>query len=38
MYGLIQSLKAQGKDSSDVMDNFALVWSEADVTLTSSTL
>ncbi len=37
MYGLILSLKAQGKDPSDVMDNFALVWSEADVTLTSST-
>ncbi len=37
MFGLIQSLKAQGKDPSDVMDNFALVWSKADVTLTSST-
>ena len=37
MFGLIESLKAQGKDTTDVMDRFALVWSEADVTLTSST-
>jgi len=37
MFGLIESLKMQGKDTSDVMDKFALVWSEADVTLTSST-
>jgi tetratricopeptide (TPR) repeat protein len=37
MFGLIQSLKAQGKDPSDVMDEFALVWSNADVTLTSAT-
>ncbi len=37
MFGLIESLKAQGTDASDVMDKFALVWSEADVTLTSST-
>ena len=37
MFGLIESLKTQGKDAFDVMDNFALVWSEADVTLTSST-
>jgi tetratricopeptide (TPR) repeat protein len=37
MFGLIESLKAQGKDASDVMDKFALVWSHADVTLTSST-
>jgi len=37
MFGLIESLKSQGKDASDVMDNFALVWSEADVTLKSST-
>jgi tetratricopeptide (TPR) repeat protein len=36
MYGLIESLKSQGKDASDVMDNFALVWSEADVTLSAS--
>ena len=37
MFGLIESLKSQGKDASDVMDNFALVWSEADVALKSST-
>jgi tetratricopeptide (TPR) repeat protein len=37
MFGLIQSLKAQGKDASDVMDQFALVWSQADVTLSAST-
>ena len=37
MFGLIESLKAQGKDTSDLMGKFALVWSEADVTLTSST-
>ena len=37
MFGLIESLKVQGTDASDVMDKFALVWSEADVTLTSST-
>jgi len=37
MFGLIESLKAQGKDASEVMDKFALVWSQADVTLTSST-
>ena len=37
MFGLIESLKAQDKDATDVTDRFALVWSEADVTLTSST-
>jgi tetratricopeptide (TPR) repeat protein len=37
MFGLMQSLKAQGKDPSEAMDDFALVWSKADVTLTSST-
>ena len=37
MFGLMESLKAQGKDATELMDNFALVWSEADVTLTSST-
>ncbi len=37
MIGLIESLKAQDKDATDVMDRFALVWSQADVTLTSST-
>jgi len=37
MFGLIESLKAQGKDPTEVVDRFALVWSQADVTLTSST-
>ncbi len=37
MFGLMESLKAQGKDPLEVMDNFALVWSQADVILTSST-
>lgn len=37
MFGLMESLKAQGKDPIEVMDTFALVWSQADVTLTSST-
>ena len=37
MFGLIESLKAQGKDASDVMDRFGLVWSQADIVLTSST-
>jgi len=37
MFGLIESLNVQGKDSSDVMDEFELIWSQADVTLTSST-
>ncbi len=37
MFGLIESLKVQGKDSSEAMDKFELIWSQADVTLTSST-
>ena len=37
MFGLIESLKAQGKDPTEVVDRFALVWSQADVMLTSST-
>jgi tetratricopeptide (TPR) repeat protein len=36
MFGLIESLEAQGKDATDVKDRFALVWSQADVNLTSS--
>ena len=36
MFGLIESLKAQGKDATDETDMFALLWSQADVTLTSS--
>jgi tetratricopeptide (TPR) repeat protein len=37
MYGLIESLKAQGIDATDETDMFALLWSQADVTLTAST-
>lgn len=36
MFGLIQSLEAQGKDSSDVQHMFDMAWSQADVTLTAS--
>ena len=38
MYGLIQSLNAQGKDASDMQNMFDKMWSEADITLTASTL
>jgi tetratricopeptide (TPR) repeat protein len=37
MFGLIESLKAQGKDASDVEQAYASVWSQADVVLISST-
>jgi len=37
MFGLIESLEAQGKDSTEIRDKFAILWAEADVTLTSST-
>ena len=37
MFGLMQSLKAQGKDATEVSDKFVELWSRADVTLTSST-
>jgi tetratricopeptide (TPR) repeat protein len=36
MFGLIESLNAQGKDSTDVAGEFTRVWSGADVLLTSS--
>jgi hypothetical protein len=38
MFGLIQSLQAQGKDSAAavVEEKFDAVWSQADVNLTSS--
>jgi tetratricopeptide (TPR) repeat protein len=36
MYGLIQSLAAQGKDASEVQQMFDHAWSQADVTLTAS--
>ncbi|HWM29639.1 MAG TPA: hypothetical protein VNQ14_14355 [Woeseiaceae bacterium] len=38
MYGLIQSLNAQGKDASDMQRMFDKMWSESDVKLTASTL
>jgi tetratricopeptide (TPR) repeat protein len=36
MYGLIQSLTAQGKDASEMQQMFDHAWSQADVTLTAS--
>jgi tetratricopeptide (TPR) repeat protein len=36
MFGLIESLEAQGKDATDITDLFALAWSQADVTLSAS--
>ena len=36
MFGLIQALTAQGKDSSEVQARFDAIWSQADVTLTAS--
>ena len=37
MYGLVQSLKEQGKDASEMEHMFEKIWSQADVTLTAST-
>jgi len=37
MFGLMESLKAQGKDTTEVSERFAILWAEADVTLSSST-
>jgi tetratricopeptide (TPR) repeat protein len=36
MFGLVQSLKAQGKDASEQQTAFEKLWSNADVTLTAS--
>ena len=36
LFGLAQSLKAQGKDAADVQDRFDKIWAQADVTLTAS--
>ena len=36
MFGLIQALDAQGKDTSEVQARFDKVWSQADVTLSTS--
>lgn len=36
MYGLIQSLQAQGKDSTEVQHHFDMAWQKADVDLPAS--
>jgi tetratricopeptide (TPR) repeat protein len=36
LFGLAQSLKAQGKDATDVQERFDKIWAQADVTLTAS--
>ncbi|MGB5257453.1 MAG: hypothetical protein WBN44_09395 [Woeseiaceae bacterium] len=36
MFGLIESLKAQGKDTKELSNQFAILWAEADVALSSS--
>ena len=36
MFGLIQALEAQGKDSTDIQAQFDRVWANADVTLSAS--
>jgi tetratricopeptide (TPR) repeat protein len=36
LYGLIQAMKAQGKDTSEIQQRFDNVWGQADVTLTAS--
>lgn len=36
MYGLIDALKAQNKDTSKIQQRFDIVWANADVKLTSS--
>ena len=35
-FGLIQSLKAQGKDTTKLSEEFAILWAEADVSLSAS--
>ena len=36
LFGLVQALKAQGKDASEAQDRFDRIWAQADVTLTAS--
>ncbi|MEM1403048.1 MAG: hypothetical protein AAGG55_06945 [Pseudomonadota bacterium] len=36
MYGLIESLEAQGKDAREIKDHFAIAWQKADVELSAS--
>lgn len=38
MFGLVQSLEAQGKDATDAKEKFEFAWRGADVALTGSTL
>lgn len=38
MFGLIQSLEAQGKDASEIRHHFDIAWQKADVELTASQL
>ena len=38
MFGLIQSLEAQGKDASEIKHHFDIAWQKADVELTASQL
>ncbi|MEL6868870.1 MAG: tetratricopeptide repeat protein [Pseudomonadota bacterium] len=38
MFGLMQSLEAQGKDTTDIKARFDVAWREADIVLTGSTL
>jgi len=37
LYGLVQSLQAQGKDAGEFQQRFDKIWAQADVTLTAST-
>lgn len=36
LFGLVEALKAQGKDASGIQERFDLIWAQADVTLTAS--
>ena len=36
LYGLIQALQAQGKDTREIQERFDKIWAQADVTLTAS--
>ncbi len=38
LYGLIQSLDAQGKDARSIQERFDRIWAQADVTLSASRL
>lgn len=36
LFGLVQSLEAQGKDANEIQERFDKIWAQADVTLTAS--